>query len=81
MITYQPATDPQIIRMHFITQPPRVIRSARGYNHVLLMRHWRWRCETGVKDIKICIHATAGPERAMQMVFSTTHHYFCVTDI
>ncbi len=34
-----------------------------------------------VKDIQICIHAAAGPERATQTVFSTTHHYFCVQNI
>ncbi len=33
------------------------------------------------KDIQICIHAAAGPERATQTVYSTTHDYFCVTDI
>ncbi len=34
-----------------------------------------------LKDIQIFIHAAADPERATQTVFSTTHHYFCVTDI
>ncbi len=38
--------------------------------------HWHSRCETGVKDIQIYIHAAADPERATQIVFSTTHHYF-----
>ncbi len=41
----------------------------------LLKLHWHSRCET-VKDIQICIHAAADPERATQTVFSTTH-YFC----
>ncbi len=49
--------------------------------HALLKLHWHSRCETGVKDIQIYIHAAADPERATQIVFSTTHHYFCVTDI
>ncbi len=30
-----------------------------------------------LKDIQICIHAAADPERATQTIFSTTHHYFC----
>ncbi len=49
--------------------------------HALLKLHWHSRCETGIKRIQICIHAAADPERATQIVFSTTHHYFCVTDI
>ncbi len=34
-----------------------------------------------LKDIQICIHAAVDPERATQTVFSTPHHYVCVTDI
>ncbi len=34
-----------------------------------------------LKDIQLCIHAATDPERATQTLFSTTHHYFCVTDI
>ncbi len=49
--------------------------------HALLKLHWLSRCETGVKDIQICIHAAADPEKVIQTVFSTTHNYFCVTDI
>ncbi len=30
-----------------------------------------------LKDIQICIHAAADPERATQTVFSTSHHYIC----
>ncbi len=48
---------------------------------VNLMLYWHTRCETCVKDLWICIYAAAGPERATQTVFSTTHHYFPVTDI
>ncbi len=43
--------------------------------HTLLMLHWRLRCETVVNDIKICIHAAAGPERVTQSF--QTHIYFC----
>ncbi len=34
--------------------------------YTLLILHLRLRCETGVKDIQICIHAIAGPEIAKQ---------------
>ncbi len=36
-----------------------------------------WCHKTDVKDIQLCIHAAADPERATQTLFSTTHHYFC----
>ncbi len=45
--------------------------------HAPLKLHWHSRCETDVKDIQLCIHAAADPERATQTLFSTTHHYFC----
>ncbi len=31
-LSYPPATQPQIIRMHCLLTDPRIIRSARGYN-------------------------------------------------
>ncbi len=40
-----------------------------GGDKTLLMLHWHSQCETGVKDIQICIHAAAGPERATQTLF------------
>ncbi len=40
--------------------------------------HWCLWCETGVKDI---LHSCCCWSRKSNTVFSTRHHYFCVTDI
>ncbi len=40
--------------------------------------HWRLWCETGVKDILLSCCCWS---RKSNTVFSTRHHYFCVTDI
>ncbi len=45
--------------------------------HALLKLHWHSRREIGVKDIQICIHAAADPEKATQTVFSSTRNYLC----
>ncbi len=59
---------------------------ASGVNAVIHLyrrrQNTRCSCSTDAYDVKqvlktFCIHAVAGPERATQTVFSTTHHYFC----
>ncbi len=68
-------------RHHHASDVNAVIHWYGRRQNTLLTLHWHSRCETGVKDIQIYIHTAADPERATQIVFSTTHHYFCVTDI
>ncbi len=51
----------------------------RRQNMLKLLKHlWLSRCETGVKEIQLCIHAAADPERATQTLFSTTPNYLII---